>query len=154
MIAVVQRVSRASVTVDAKVVGQIDVGLCALVAIEKGDDVDQIERMADKLVHLRIFRSEDGSKHFDRDVMQVNGQILLVSNFTVSASTRKGRRPTLEAAADPETGRAMFDQLIEKVKSLGVPVSTGTFQADMLVSIDNNGPATFIVSSRANVDQE
>jgi hypothetical protein len=86
-------------------------------------------------------------KHFDRDVTQVGGSILLVSNFTVSADARKGRRPTLEAAADPETGRKLFEQFVEVVKHKGVPVATGVFQADMLVQIENDGPATFIVST-------
>src|SRR5262245_25317946 len=104
--------------------------------------------MADKLVNLRIFRSEDGTKHFDRDVKQINGSILLVSNFTVSAATRKGRRPSLDAAAEPEIGRALFERLVLVVKSLGVPVATGEFRASMLVSLDNDGPATFIVSTR------
>jgi D-tyrosyl-tRNA(Tyr) deacylase len=147
MIAVVQRVTRASVTVDDRVVGSIGPGLLVLAAVEKGDADDQVQWLADKLVHLRIFRSEDGTKHFDRDVTQVGGSILLVSNFTVAAETRKGRRPSLDAAADPDAGRSVFDQLVNAVKAHGVPVATGEFRASMLVSLDNDGPATFIVQT-------
>ncbi len=148
MIAIVQRVTRASVIVENRIVGEIETGICALVAVEKSDTDADLDRMTDKLIHLRIFRSEDDAKHFDRDVQQVAGSILLVSNFTVSASTKKGRRPTLEAAADPETGRAMFEKLLDRVKSTGVPVATGVFRADMRVQIENDGPATFIISTR------
>ena len=147
MIAVVQRVIRASVTVGDRVVGEIGPGLAVLCAVERGDGDEQVRWMAEKLVNLRIFRSEDGQKHFERDARQVGGSILLVSNFTVAAETTKGRRPSLDRAADPETGRHLFDQLVERVKSLGVPVSTGTFQAAMRVIIENDGPATFIVST-------
>ena len=147
MIAVVQRVTRASVTVDGRNVGEIGAGLLVLAAVEKGDGDEQVQWMADKLVHLRIFRSEDGSKHFDRDVTAVGGSILLVSNFTVAATTRKGRRPSLDAAADPDVGRVVFEQLVHSVRALNVPVATGEFRASMLVSLDNDGPATFIVQT-------
>jgi D-tyrosyl-tRNA(Tyr) deacylase len=147
MIAVVQRVTCASVTVDDRVVGSIGAGLLVLAAVKKGDGDDQVNWLADKLVHLRIFRSEDGSRHFDRDVTQIGGSILLVSNFTVAAETRKGRRPSLDSAADPDTGRVVFEQLVQAVKAAGAPVATGEFRASMLVSLDNDGPATFILQT-------
>jgi D-tyrosyl-tRNA(Tyr) deacylase len=147
MIAVVQRVTRAAVTVEGKVVGEIAAGLLALVAVEKSDGDEQVEWMAEKLVHLRILRSEDGSKHFDRDVKQIGGGVLLVSNFTVAAETRKGRRPSLDRAAEPEVGRVVFEQLVQAVKSLNVTVATGEFRASMLVSLENDGPATFILKT-------
>ncbi|CAN5420569.1 D-aminoacyl-tRNA deacylase [soil metagenome] len=147
MIAVVQRVIRGKVTVHDRVVGEIAHGIVALVSVERDDTAEQIRWMAEKLVGLRIFRSDDGQKHFERDVKQVGGSMLLVSNFTVAAATRKGRRPSLDGAADPETGRVLFDQFVTIVKSLAVPVATGEFGADMIVSIENDGPATFIIQS-------
>jgi D-tyrosyl-tRNA(Tyr) deacylase len=147
MIAIVQRVTRASVTVEDRIVGQIGSGMLVLAAVEKGDGDQQVQWMADKLVNLRIFRSADGSKHFERDVKQVGGSILLVSNFTVAAATKKGRRPSLDAAADPDVGRAVFEQLVQAVKALNIPVATGEFRASMLVSLDNDGPATFIAQT-------
>jgi D-tyrosyl-tRNA(Tyr) deacylase len=151
MIAVVQRVSKASVTVHGRAVGAIGHGLLALVAVQRDDTDVQLLWMAEKLVNLRIFRSEDGSKHFERDVKQVGGSILLVSNFTVAAATRKGRRPSLDGAADPARGRELFDQFVAIVQAQGVQVATGEFGADMIVSIENDGPATFIVETDAGV---
>ena len=147
MIAVVQRVTSGRVTVADRVVAEIGTGMVALVAVERDDGDDQIRWMAEKLVALRIFRSADGEKHFELDVKQVGGSILLVSNFTVAAATRKGRRPSLDGAAAPDIGRVIFDQLVAAVRASGVPVDTGEFGASMLVSIDNDGPATFIVGT-------
>lgn len=147
MIAVVQRVTRASVTVHGRVVGEIGHGLTVLASIERDDTEAQLRWMAEKLVGLRIFRSEDGTKHFERDVKQVGGSILLVSNFTVAAATRKGRRPSLDGAASPEAGRVLFDQFVGLMRSLDVPIATGEFGADMIVHIENDGPATFIVKT-------
>src|SRR5687768_13985397 len=127
MIAVVQRVTRGSVTVDDRVVGEIGNGLVALVAVERSDTDAQVSWMAEKLVNLRTFRSEDGKKHFERDIKQVGGSILLVSNFTVAAVTRKGRRPSLDAAAEPNAGRILFDQLVAALRALDVQVATGEF---------------------------
>ena len=147
MIAVVQRVSQASVTVEGRVVGHVDAGLLALVAVHKIDTAADVTWTANKLCTLRIFRG--GDKHFDLDVKQVGGAVLLVSNFTVAAQTRQGRRPSFDEAADPESGRRLFDQLVEAVRASGVPVQTGEFGADMLVSLANDGPVTVIVDSRS-----
>jgi D-aminoacyl-tRNA deacylase len=103
--------------------------------------------MAGKLLGLRIFRA--GDKHFEIDVVQSAGSILLVSNFTVASATRKGRRPSFDAAADAQTGQALFNQLVETVRASNIPVATGQFQADMRVHLINDGPATFIVDSRS-----
>jgi len=148
MIAVVQRVTEARVVVDGRTVGEIDLGLLVLAAVERGDTAVDIEWTANKLTGLRIFRN--GEKHFDLDVKQVGGSMLLVSNFTVAGETKKGRRPSLEGAASPEEGRVMFDAFVEAVKKLGVPVATGEFGADMKVSLTNDGPVTFLVKSRTN----
>ena len=146
MIAVVQRVSQASVTVEGRVVGRIGAGLLALVAVHETDAAADVTWMASKLTSLRVFRG--GGKYFELDVKQVAGSVLLVSNFTVAAQTRQGRRPSFDEAADPETGRRLFDTLVEAVRAAGVPVETGEFGADMLVSLANDGPVTVVVDSR------
>ena len=99
--------------------------------------------MASKLASLRIFRN--GEKHFDQDITQVGGAMLLVRNFTVSAETRKGRRPSFDAAADPTDVEKLFNDFIAAVQALGIPVQTGRFGANMQVTLTNDGPATFIV---------
>src|SRR5215213_5616795 len=147
MIAVVQRVTEASVTVAGEVVGKIGHGLAVLIAVHRTDTETDVRWTANKLAGLRIFRQ--GEKYFDADVRQVGGSILLVSNFTVAADTRGGRRPSFIAAAETERGRELFDQLVAAVRALGVPVETGRFGADMLVSIVNDGPVTVIVDSSA-----
>jgi D-tyrosyl-tRNA(Tyr) deacylase len=146
MIAILQRVTSASVLVDGRIVGQIGSGLLALVAVHRGDGDADVDWMAGKLVGLRIFRNAD--KHFDIDVKQAGGSILLVSNFTVAGATRQGRRPSFDLAAGPEEGRRLFDKLVAAISALGVPTATGQFGADMQVSLCNDGPATFIVESR------
>ena len=146
MIAVVQRVTDARVVVDGDVVGQIGRGMLVLAAVHADDSAEDIEWTANKLVGLRIFRNAD--RHFDLDIRQVGGGVLLVSNFTVAGQTRKGRRPSLDAAAPPETGAKLFDGLVCAVRSLGVSVATGQFGADMAVTLTNDGPVTFIVDSR------
>jgi D-tyrosyl-tRNA(Tyr) deacylase len=149
MITIVQRVSEAKVVVDGEIAGAIGPGLLALAAVVKGDTDRDLEWTAAKLVALRIFRSDDGQKHFDKDVREIGGSILLVSNFTVSASTKQGRRPSLDRAADPATAQAMFAKFVDAVKAQQVPVETGRFAADMKVSLTNDGPATFILDSTA-----
>src|SRR2546421_13097953 len=129
MIAVVQRVLEARVDVAGETVGAIGPGLLVLASIVHDDTPADAEWFAQKLVGLRIFRH--GEKHFDQDVTQVGGSILLVSNFTVAAQTRKGRRPSLDSAAAPEQGERLFNHLLESVRNLGVPVATGKFGADM-----------------------
>jgi D-tyrosyl-tRNA(Tyr) deacylase len=146
MIAVVQRVLEAKVTVADETVGAIGPGLLVLAAVEHDDTLADVEWTANKLAALRIF--SNGDKYFDLDVKQVGGSILLVSNFTVAAETRRGRRPSLDNAASPEKGRQLFDHLVTAVRNLGVPVATGQFGADMKVSLTNDGPVTFLVKSK------
>jgi D-tyrosyl-tRNA(Tyr) deacylase len=149
MVAIVQRVLEAKVVVDGQVVGTIGAGLVVLAAIVKGDTDKELEWMAGKLAGLRVFRDASRAKHFDRDVKEIGGSILLVSNFTVAAATRQGRRPSLDRAAEPAVAEAMFTKFVEDVKRQGVPVQTGKFAADMKVSLVNDGPATFIIDSSA-----
>ena len=148
MIAVVQRVIRASVTVESDLVGEIGPGLVVLAAVHRTDTDADVTWTANKLAGLRIFRSEGGIQHFDLDVRQAGGSALLVSNFTVAAATRHGRRPSFDAAAPPEAGRQHFDRLVEAVRALGVTVATGRFGAEMQVSLVNDGPVTVILDSR------
>jgi D-tyrosyl-tRNA(Tyr) deacylase len=145
VIVVVQRVTEAQVVVDGRVVGRITSGLVALVAVHATDTRDDVAWTAGKLAALRIFRN--GDKHFDLDVKQAGGSVLLVSNFTVAAATRQGRRPSFDAAASPEKGRELFDALVEAVRAQGLAVETGVFGADMSVTIVNDGPVTVIVDS-------
>lgn len=147
MIAVVQRVAWAKVEVAGSIVGEIGPGLLVLASVYAGETPDEIAWTANKLVSLRIFRN--GDKHFDLDVRDARGAVLLVSNFTVAAATRRGRRPSFDTAAPPDEGRAGFARFVDAVRQLGVPVATGEFGADMLVSSANDGPATFIIDTRS-----
>jgi D-aminoacyl-tRNA deacylase len=147
MIAVVQRVLKAKVLVAGEVVGQIGPGMLVLASVEKDDTDAQIVWTAGKLAGLRIFRN--GEKHFDGDLLQSGGAMLLVSNFTVAALTAKGRRPSLDSAAAPEQAEPMFNRLVEAVRTYGIHVETGRFGASMEVSLVNDGPATFIVKTPA-----
>src|SRR5271154_4482162 len=136
MIAVVQRAARGKVTVGGEVVGQIEAGLVVLASVHADDTDADISWTAGKLATMRIF--SNGDKYFDLDVKQVGGSILLISNFTVAADTSTGRRPSLNAAANPELGRTLFDQLVGATKSTGVPVEIGRFGADMKVDLSND----------------
>jgi D-tyrosyl-tRNA(Tyr) deacylase len=145
MIAVVQRVSEASVDVEGEPAGSIGSGLVVLASVCKTDTMDDVTWTARKLAELRIF--PDGQKHFDIDVRAAGGSILLISNFTVAAETSKGRRPSFVAAADAEQGGQLFTALLDAVRALGVPVQTGRFRSNMKVRLVNDGPATFLVDS-------
>src|SRR2546421_8605981 len=145
MIAVVQRVLEARVDVAGETVGAIGPGLLVLASVVHDDTPADAEWFAQKLVALRIFRN--GEKHFDQDVAQVGGSILLVSNFTVAAETRKGRRPSLDGAARPEQGEQLFNHLVNAVRNLGVPVATGKVGANMPVHPVSDGPATLMLET-------
>lgn len=150
MIAVVQRVLEGSVVVDGEIVGSIQRGLVVLASVVKGDTDKELEWMANKLIGLRIFRDESGNKHFDRDVREIGGSILLVSNFTVAASTKQGRRPSLDRALAPAEADIMFSKFVGMMRRNDIPIETGRFGADMKVTIINDGPVTFIVDSAAS----
>lgn len=146
MIAVVQRVSSAKVTVGSEVVGKIDQGLMILMSVHFDDAETDASWMAQKLATLRLFPGE--GKNYHLDVKESGGAILLVSNFTVAAFTRQGRRPSFDPAAKGELGEKLFDTTVQRIRAMGLTVETGRFGADMVVSIENDGPATFIVDSR------
>ena len=141
MISVVQRVSEASVHVEGVLVGAIHHGLLALVAIEKGDTDTTAQKLAEKLLAYRMFQDTEGKMNLD--VGAVGGGILLVSQFTLAADTGKGLRPSFTPAADPETGRRLFDVLVKRVRSDHPKVAIGQCGADMKVALINDGPVTF-----------
>lgn len=141
MIALIQRVLEASVTVDSEIVGRIGPGLLALAAVERGDDAGGAARMAERIVGYRVF--EDAEGRMNRSLADTGGGLLLVSQFTLAADTRKGARPSFTPAADPATGRALFEALLTAARARHEPVETGRFGARMRVSLVNDGPVTF-----------
>ncbi len=144
---VVQRVSSASVTIASHVTGRIERGLLVLLGIESADTEADGEWLAQKLVKLRIFADDTGE--MNRSVVDVQGGILLVSQFTLHASTAKGTRPSFNAAAKPAHARPLYDQFVNQLSSaLGQPVQTGEFGAMMHVALVNDGPVTLIIDSK------
>ena len=135
-----QRVTRAAVTVDGVDVAAIGPGLLLLVGFTPGDGEAELAWMAEKVVNLRIFEDEAGK--LNRSVPEAGGQLLAVSQFTLYADSRKGRRPSFDAAAPPETARALFDQYVERLRPRGIPTQAGVFQAHMQVARVNDGPVT------------
>ena len=140
---VLQRVTNASVTVDDQVVGQIDHGLLALVGIAQGDSAATVTQLAAKTATLRIFA--DGEGRMNRNVSDVAGSILAVSQFTLLADTRRGRRPAFTDAAEPSIAKTLYQQFCQDLRDQSVPVQTGIFAADMQVRLTNDGPVTIIL---------
>jgi D-tyrosyl-tRNA(Tyr) deacylase len=147
MKAVIQRVNSASVVVDGQAVGSIGVGLLLLIGISHEDTDEDIAYLIEKTVNLRIFPAADGDSGFDQSVVDVSGSLLLVSQFTLYASTRRGRRPGFTDAAPSEVSQPMFDHVAAAFRATGIPVETGVFGAMMTVSLENAGPATFILDT-------
>lgn len=140
---VVQRVAKASVSVDGKVVAKIDEGLLLLVCAMHTDTPAAITRLAGKTARLRIFR--DDKNRMNRSLLDVGGAALVVSQFTLAADTTRGNRPGLSAAATPEAGREFYRQFATDLAGLGIAVQTGVFGADMAVSLINDGPVTILL---------
>jgi len=143
---VVQRVTSASVQVDSTIVGQIDGGLLVFVGVADGDASADIEYIAAKIVELRVFSDDHG--RMNRSVLDVGGSVLLVSQFTLLADARKGRRPAFDGAASPEQAREHYESLVDRIRATGVKLETGVFQADMKVQLVNDGPVTILLDSR------
>ena len=147
MIAVIQRVTEASVTIDGMVKGKIDGGMMVLLGIEETDNAEDIEWLSRKVVNLRIFNDEEGV--MNKSMLDVGGEMLLVSQFTLHASTKKGNRPSYIKAARPEVAIPLYEKMIAQLKSdLGRKVETGEFGADMKVALVNDGPVTIIIDSK------
>lgn len=145
MKALVQRVIKASVSVEGELVGKIGRGLVVFVGVARGDTEKDASYLADKVANLRVFADEAGK--FNLSALQTGGEILVVSQFTLLADTRKGRRPSFEQAAPPEQAEALMDFFIARVRDMGLKVETGRFQQHMLVEIHNDGPVTVMVDS-------
>ena len=141
MIGLLQRVSRASVTVNNQIVGSIELGLLVLVAIQRNDASAQAKRLLERLLTYRVFEDEAGQMNMD--VRQVNGGLLLVPQFTLAANTRKGTRASFTAAADPDLSKALYEELVSAAESQWHKVASGVFGANMDVSLVNHGPVTF-----------
>ena len=142
---VVQKVKESSVTIDGKVHGQIDKGFMVLVGFCDGDNEAIIDKMVDKMIHLRIFEDENGKMNLSLD--DVKGSILSISQFTLYANCKKGRRPSFIEAAKPEVAIPLYDYFNEKIREQGIHLETGIFGADMKVSLINDGPITIILDS-------
>lgn len=148
---VIQRVSSASVSIEGRVTGSIERGLLVLVGIESADAPADGEWLAQKITRLRIFpeAGSDGEDRMDKSVADIGGGILLVSQFTLHASTRKGTRPSFNAAARPEQAQPLYDEFVRQLGvALGRPIKTGEFGAMMQVSLVNDGPVTLVLDSK------
>lgn len=146
MLAVLQRVSDASVTVDGHRVAAIGPGLCILLGIVSGDDEAQIDKAVEKIIHLRIFADHAGK--MNRSLIDSGGEMLIVSQFTLSASVKKGRRPSFDAAADPKEAERLYRYFIDRCAKQ-VKVRHGIFGAQMQVTITNDGPVTILIDTQA-----
>ncbi len=145
MRAVVQRVTEGDVTVENQVTGSIGNGFVVLLGVEDTDTEKDAEYLADKIVGLRVF--EDAEDKMNLSLQDVGGEMLVISQFTLLADARKGRRPNFVKAARPEMAKKLYDHFVEKVKAQGVHVGEGVFQAHMLVRIHNDGPVTILLDS-------
>ena len=141
MIALIQRVQRASVSVNQEVVGEIDAGLLVLLGVEKDDDNARAERLAERVLGYRIFSDEQGKMNLS--VRQAGGSVLVVSQFTLAADTERGMRPSFSVGAAPQLAEELYEYFVERCRQQGIVAETGRFAADMQVSLTNDGPVTF-----------
>ncbi len=142
---VLQRVTQASVTIDDVCVGEIRHGLVVLIGVGQGDTELTADRLIEKLVNLRVFSDDNGK--MNRSVSDVSGSLLLISQFTLYANCRNGRRPAFTDAATPEVAKQLYESFVQKCHQTGVPVACGVFAADMQVSLVNDGPVTIVLDS-------
>lgn len=145
MRAVIQRVRRARVSVEGRVVGEIGAGAVVLLGIGKGDSNEAAEQLAERTANMRIF--EDADKKMNRSLLESGGAALVVSQFTLYGDLRRGRRPGFERAAPPAEANQIYEEYVARLKAFGVPVETGIFQARMLVELENDGPVTILIDS-------
>lgn len=146
MRAVIQRVERASVSVEGEIKGQIGAGFLVLIGVEEGDGDADFKYIADKVPNLRVFEDEQGK--MNRSLLDVGGEVLAVSQFTLLGDARGGRRPSFIAAARPETADPMYERLVADWRARGIRVETGVFGAHMKVALVNDGPVTILLDSR------
>jgi D-tyrosyl-tRNA(Tyr) deacylase len=144
--ALIQRVTQASVTVAGETVGKINAGLVVLVGVAGGDTLQDVQYLARKTAELRIFSDSEGK--FNLSVQDIKGELLLVSQFTLLADARKGRRPSFTEAAPPDQAETLFESFVDEIRKTGLKVATGRFQQHMLVQISNDGPVTILLDSR------
>jgi len=142
MKALLQRVSQAQVDVDGHCIGNIEAGIVLLLGVDKGDDKSKVEQLLHKVLRYRLFADADGKMNLN--VQQAGGSLLIVSQFTLSADTRKGLRPGFSSAAPPDVGEALYDYFVQQA-SAQIEVATGQFGANMQVSLTNDGPVTFML---------
>jgi len=147
--AVIQRVSRASVTVDGRVAGKISAGLLILVGVRRTDNPEAAAYLAEKIANLRIFPDEQGKMNLS--LLDAGGSALVVSQFTLYGDTRGGRRPSYIQAAPPEEASGLYEEFIRSMRALGVSVETGVFQAHMQVELVNDGPVTILLDSEKTI---
>lgn len=146
MRAVVQRVTACEVSVHDQTVGQIGPGLLVLLGVSRSDQEKDADYLADKIAHLRILEDDDGK--MNRSLIEADGETMVVSQFTLLGDCRKGRRPSFVEAAPPERAQRLYEYFVDRLKSKGISVATGQFQAKMAVSLVNDGPVTLIVESK------
>jgi D-tyrosyl-tRNA(Tyr) deacylase len=146
MRAVIQRVKSAEVWVDGRLTGKIGKGLLIFIGVAKGDGEDDLDYLASKIPNLRIF--EDESEKFNLSLKEIGGELLVVSQFTLYGDLRKGRRPSFTEAEEPSIAKALYERFISELKSQGIPIQTGEFQAKMEVHLVNDGPVTLLLDSK------
>ncbi len=145
MIAVLQRVNKSWVEVDGEVVGKIGKGINILLGVEKGDTQEDIQKLIRKIPYLRIFEDENGKMNLS--LIDIKGEALVISQFTLAGNVKKGRRPSFDNAEEPEKAKKLYEEFVEELRKY-VPVETGVFAAHMKVFIENDGPVTFIINSK------
>lgn len=154
MRAVVQRVTHARVTVDGRVTGEIDRGLLVFVGVEREDGAADLDYIVAKIRDLRIFDDDgdaSGRTRMNRSVVDIAGEVLVVSQFTLAADVRRGRRPSFDAAAPPDVARDLYEAVVRQLRAAGLTVATGEFQAMMRVQLENDGPVTILLDSRRRI---
>jgi D-tyrosyl-tRNA(Tyr) deacylase len=148
MRAVIQRVSRAQVRVEGKTIGEIGAGLLLLLGVGKGDTAADGASLLDKIVHLRIFEDERGKMNLS--LLDCGGELMIISQFTLFADCRKGRRPSFTDASPPDDAQKLYDYFVSAARTRGIKVATGVFQAEMEVELVNSGPVTILLDSSKN----